>query len=127
MRGFSQEELGEKLGVTRQTIASWEEEKTIPDIMTGIEIAKILHVELEDLTNPDEKNILKGPPICQFLGTVRVEKDGKIQLPRRAMRDLEVRPGDQMLIVSDTERGIELLPMNVLWENMLEKYCDKQS
>ena len=31
-----------------------------------------------------------------------------------------------MLIVSDIERGIELLPANILWENVLEKYVENQ-
>jgi len=31
-KGLSQEALGEQLHVTRQTISSWENERTLPDI-----------------------------------------------------------------------------------------------
>ena len=31
-KGLSQEEVAEKLGVTRQTISKWETDETIPDI-----------------------------------------------------------------------------------------------
>ena len=31
-RGFSQEDVAEKLGVSRQTISKWETGETIPDI-----------------------------------------------------------------------------------------------
>lgn len=30
--GFSQEEVAEKLGVSRQTISKWETDETLPDI-----------------------------------------------------------------------------------------------
>ena len=119
---ITQKELGEKLGVTRQTIASWEEEKTIPDVLTAIKLAQILRVELKDLVEENEKNFAYGPPTCRFWGDVTVEKGGKIQLPKKLLEEMGVWIGDQLLIVSDIERGMELLPANVLWKDMLEKY-----
>lgn len=125
LRMISQEELGEKLGVTRQTIASWEEEKTLPDVLTAINIAKILNVKLNDLVEETEKNFTYGPPTYRFWGSVTVEKGGKIQLPKKLLEEMGVWAGEQLLIISDIERGVELLPPNILWDNMLEKYCIK--
>ena len=42
---FTQEKLGEKLGVTRQTISSWECQKSQPDMDSVIKIASILNCE----------------------------------------------------------------------------------
>lgn len=55
---FSQEELAEQLGVTRQTISKWELEETTPDIKQAKELSKIFNVSLDELANNDISNIL---------------------------------------------------------------------
>ncbi len=45
-RGISQEELGERLSLTKFTISSYEREKTMPSDDIKIEIAKIFNVSL---------------------------------------------------------------------------------
>lgn len=55
---LSQEELAEKLKVTRQTISKWELEETTPDIKQAKELSKIFNVSLDELTNNDINNIL---------------------------------------------------------------------
>ena len=56
--GLSQEELAEKVGVTRQTISKWELEETAPDINQALILSKIFNVSLDELTNNDVSNIL---------------------------------------------------------------------
>lgn len=56
--GYSQEELAEKLGVTRQTVSKWELNETSPDIKQSKRISKIFNVSLDDLLDNDIKNIL---------------------------------------------------------------------
>lgn len=55
---LSQEELAEKVGVTRQTISKWELEETAPDIKQAKELSKIFGVSLDELTNNDINSIL---------------------------------------------------------------------
>lgn len=55
---LSQEELSEKVGVTRQTISKWELEETAPDINQAKMLSKIFNVSLDELTNNDVNNIL---------------------------------------------------------------------
>lgn len=55
---LSQEELAEKVGVTRQTISKWELEETTPDIKQAKELSKIFNISLDELTNNDTNNIL---------------------------------------------------------------------
>ena len=52
-RGLSQEEVAEKLGVSRQTISKWESDETIPDIRQSKKMAMLYHVSLDDLIDFD--------------------------------------------------------------------------
>ena len=58
-KGLSQEEVAEKLGVSRQTIFKWETEETVPDIYQAKKLAKIYGLSLDELidTNLDQKEI----------------------------------------------------------------------
>lgn len=55
---LSQEELGELVGVTRQTISKWELGETSPDIRQAKELSKIFKVSLDELVNNDVGSIL---------------------------------------------------------------------
>ena len=55
---FSQEELAEKIGVTRQTISKWELGETSPDLKQAKELSKIFKVSLDELVDNDIENIL---------------------------------------------------------------------
>lgn len=55
---LSQEQLAEKLNVTRQTISNWELGQTVPDIYQAIELSKIFSTSLDELTDNDMKDIL---------------------------------------------------------------------
>ena len=48
---LSQEQLAEKMGVTRQTISNWELNESSPDLKQGIELSKIFNVSLDDLAS----------------------------------------------------------------------------
>lgn len=49
--GMSQENLAEKLNITRQTVSNWESGQTTPDILQAKEISKIFKISLDDLTD----------------------------------------------------------------------------
>lgn len=51
--GLSQENLAEKLNITRQTVSNWESGQTAPDILQAKEISKIFKISLDDLTDND--------------------------------------------------------------------------
>ena len=51
---LSQEELGEKLNVTRQTVSKWELGQTTPDMEKLVEMSKLFGVTLDELTNENE-------------------------------------------------------------------------
>lgn len=54
---FTQEEIAEKLGVSRQTISNWENSKSYPDIISVIKLSDIYSITLDALLKEDEKMI----------------------------------------------------------------------
>ena len=54
--GLTQEEVGEQLFVTRQTVSNWENGKTLPDIDSLIDLATFYHLSLDTI-------LLKGSEI----------------------------------------------------------------
>ena len=55
---FSQEQLAEKMNVTRQTISKWELNETTPDIKQAKELSKIFKVSLDELTDNDISDLV---------------------------------------------------------------------
>lgn len=55
---LSQEQLAEKIGVTRQTISKWELNETSPDIKQAKELSKVFNISLDELTGNNIKEII---------------------------------------------------------------------
>lgn len=51
--GLSQEEVAEKLGVSRQTISKWELDETLPDIRQSKTLSTLYHLTLDELIDFD--------------------------------------------------------------------------
>lgn len=51
--GLSQENVAEKLGVSRQTISKWETGETLPDIRQSKRLAVLYHITLDELVEYD--------------------------------------------------------------------------
>lgn len=56
--GLSQEELAEKVAVTRQTISNWELEETTPNSDQLKLLSKVLNVSVDDLIDNDLQNVV---------------------------------------------------------------------
>ena len=48
--GFSQEDVEEVVGVSRQTISAWESGKSLPTIDNSTKLANLFKISIEDLT-----------------------------------------------------------------------------
>lgn len=51
--GLSQEEVSQKLGVSRQTISKWELDETLPDIYQSKKLANLYNLSLDELIDFD--------------------------------------------------------------------------
>ena len=52
---MTQEQVAELLGVSRQTISNWENEKSYQDIISVIELSSLYSISLDDLLKGDER------------------------------------------------------------------------
>lgn len=52
--GYSQEQLAEKLGLSRQAVSKWERAEASPDTDNLICLAKLYNISLDELLNSDE-------------------------------------------------------------------------
>lgn len=52
-KGMSQEEVAEKLGVSRQTISKWETDETLPDIRQSKKLSVLYGLSLDELIEFD--------------------------------------------------------------------------
>ena len=59
MLGLSQEELSEKIGVTRQTISNWELNETQPNPNQLKLLSKVLNISIDELVDNDIKTIVE--------------------------------------------------------------------
>ena len=46
---LTQDDFAEKLGVTRQTVSSWENGRSYPDIENTVKISEIFNISLDDM------------------------------------------------------------------------------
>ena len=52
-RGFSQEDVAQSLGVSRQTVSKWETGETVPDIRQSKKMAALYNISLDELIDFD--------------------------------------------------------------------------
>lgn len=66
--GFSQEQLAEKLDITRQSISKWESGESLPEIERLIELSRVFNVTVDYLVNEStgyETEIARGIPSAE--------------------------------------------------------------
>lgn len=105
--GLSQEEVAEKIGVSRQSVAKWENGESLPDILKCEALADLYDVSLNDLVrHVQEKEGLPIPPKNKHLfGVVTLGERGQIVLPKIARDTLNLKPGDRLVVLGDTTPG----------------------
>ena len=118
MKSYTQEDLAEKLDVTRQAIAKWESGETVPDITKCVQLAEIFEVSLDDLVNytPQQHMGLNLPPKGKHLfGLVTVGDKGQIVIPATARSIFNISSGDELLVLGDEDQGLALVnPKKIL-------------
>ena len=53
-RGLTQEELGEKVGLSGQAVSKWENDASMPDVSLLVELSEILDVSLDELLGKEQ-------------------------------------------------------------------------
>ncbi len=71
---FTLEYVAEKIGVSRQAVAKWENGESIPDLMNSMALANLYGVTIDDLVHHDhDKKGYAVPPVGKHIfGNVTV-------------------------------------------------------
>lgn len=112
MNNMSQEELADKINVSRQTVSKYETGESVPDIEKSKVIAEVFGVSLDDLVNydPVDNQGLKIPPKGKHMfGIVKVGDKGQIVIPVQARKIFDINPGDNLVLLGDEAQGIAII------------------
>ena len=112
---YSQEEVAERVGVSRQSVAKWESGETVPDILNCDTLANLYDISVDTLIHYDqEKEHMPIPPKGKHLfGTVKAGERGQIVLPKKARDLFRIKQGDLLVVLGDENpetAGIALVP-----------------
>ncbi len=124
---FTQEDVAEKIGVSRQTIAKWENNESIPDMMNGNKLAKLYNVSLDDIVNAEESDEYPavGPKGKHIFGTVRMDAKGRIEIPEKARKMFHLSDGTEIVVLGDIAEGIALMDAQKFFDRL--KYVNDQA
>lgn len=113
-RGYSMETLAEKIGVSRQSVAKWENGESLPDLLKCKALAELYDTTLDALVNHSPADVLaeeQGEGKYLF-GVVTVDKEHRIVLPEQARAVFSIAPGDELLVVGDSRKGMAMVKIN---------------
>lgn len=124
LEGLSQEQLAEKIGVSRQAYAKWEKGTSMPDIERCLALAEHFGTTVEEMMK-DRKTergtrLLPSPKGKYIFGTVAVNDRGQIVIPKAARDLFGFKSGDRLVVLGAEGEGIALQKAEV-FEEMLQK------
>jgi AbrB family looped-hinge helix DNA binding protein len=121
LNGFSQEEIAEKIEISRQAYAKWESGATVPDIDKAARLAGVYGVSLDSLMKTETTEgvgvIPPAPEGKNIWGSVTLGERGQIVIPKSARDYLGLKSGDRLIVASD-EHGIALIIAEYFEEKM---------
>lgn len=120
---YTLEYVAEKIGVSRQAVAKWENGETIPDLYNVMALAELYGVTIDNLVHHNQNQ--KGyavPPIGKHIfGNVTVGERGQIVIPKKARDLFDFQPGENLIILGDEEQGGLALVKSSVFMKMAEE------
>ena len=107
--GYTQEQIAEKIGVSRQAVAKWERGEALPDIENVIALADVYAVTVDSLVRSVGSYAMGVTEKKHMFGLVRVNDKGQITLPKQCRDVFGIEPQDTLLILGDEDKGIALV------------------
>ncbi|MDD6665132.1 MAG: helix-turn-helix domain-containing protein, partial [Eubacterium coprostanoligenes] len=110
IKGLSQEQVAEAVGISRQSYSKWEQGDTFPDINKCDKLAKFYGVTIDSLIHADEKigktKVAPAPIGKHLWGTVTIGSKGQIVIPKNARDTFDMKEGDRLVVLGDESQGI---------------------
>lgn len=123
IHGFSQEEIAEKINISRQAYAKWETGATVPDIEKCRLLADVYGVTLDSLVNSDSAEgsgtSVLTPKGKNIWGSVTINDRGQIVIPKGARDKFNLVGGTRLIVLSDDD-GVAMVPAERFEENIQE-------
>ena len=124
IKGLSQEQVAEAVGISRQSYSKWEQGDTFPDIDKCDKLAKFYGVTIDSLIHADEKigktKIAPAPIGKHLWGTVTIGSKGQIVIPKNARDTFDMKEGDRLVVLGDESQGIALIKAEIFEKQMQE-------
>ncbi len=121
MHGFSQEEIAERVGISRQAYAKWESGLTVPDIEKCSLLAQVYGTTLDGLVKTETVDgvgmIPPAPKDKNIWGAVTINDRGQIVIPKGARERYGLTGGKRLIVLGD-EAGVALLPAEAFEEKL---------
>jgi len=73
--GLSQEDLAEKLGVSRQSVSKWETDASVPDLDKLVKLSEVFHISLDELVKGEHITDCDAPAAVE---TPLAPRDGGV-------------------------------------------------
>ena len=109
---LTQEQVAEKLNVSRQSVAKWESGDALPDIDNCIMLAKLYNVTIDDLVGYAKDQKSDAPSGKHMFGVVKIDSKNRIVLPEKALDTFELKAGDKLLLIGDEGQGLAMVKLN---------------
>lgn len=123
LNNLTQEQVAEKIGISRQSYAKWEQGETLPDIEKCDRLAQFYGVTLDSLVHQDNKvgsTPMAPAPVGKHLwGTVSVGNRGQIFIPKAARDTFSLTVGTKLVVLGDENEGIALVKAEDFEKKML--------
>ena len=124
LKGLSQEQVAEAVGISPQSYSKWEQGDTFPDIDKCDKLAKFYGVTIDSLIHSDEKigktKIAPAPIGKHLWGTVTIGSKGQIVIPKNARDTFDMKEGDRLVVLGDELQGIALIKAEIFEKQMQE-------
>lgn len=120
--GYSQEQIAEKIDITRQAYAKWENGSTVPDIEKCVRLAEVYGVTVDSLVKTEtidgKQPITPAPRGKNIWGSVTINERGQIVIPKAARDRFGLTGGQRFIVLSDDAEGFALVPAEIFEERM---------
>ena len=121
LHGYSQEQIAEKINISRQAYAKWESGATVPDVDKCARLAELYGTTVDSLLRTESaEGVGTLPPAPRgknIWGSVTVNDRGQIVIPKGARERFDLAMGTRLIVCSD-EVGIALIPAKIFEANM---------